>query len=273
MKFGVASLHKLWSEYGMILDRTKWTDIGAKDGWIMQEKHVKFEQISETALCLIWGNVIDVQVHRQIQAVMKALDALKPSWLVECVPAFSTLLVIYNPAEMGKRRNAAAYVQDYLQEVLRTIHNMPEPGARHVTIPVCYGDEFGPDLEQVALENGLSPDHVVEIHAGAEYLVYMIGFAPGFPYLGGLDSRIWTPRRTSPRQHVPARSVGIAGEQTGIYPLSTPGGWQLIGRTPLQLFRPLNAEPSLLAAGDIVTFMPISRAEYETLLEEQSREE
>lgn len=130
-------------------------------------------------------------------------------------------------------------------------------------IPVCYGGELGPDLPEVAAAHGLSEEEVVEIHASADYLVYMLGFAPGFAYLGGLPKRIATPRRRTPRLSIPAGTVGIAGDQTGVYPIATPGGWQLIGRTPDPLFLPDAMPPALLRAGDIVRFRPISRAEFD----------
>ena len=141
---------------------------------------------------------------------------------------------------------------------------------RTVSIPVCYGGEFGPDLEYVARHNNLTTDEVIHIHSSGEYLVYMIGFAPGFPFLGGLSPKIATPRRPSPRATIPAGSVGIAGMQTGVYPIETPGGWQLIGRTPQKLFLPNENPPSLLQAGDVVKFCPISFQEYqESVYKEQ----
>lgn len=133
---------------------------------------------------------------------------------------------------------------------------------RTIIIPVCYGGEFGPDLEYVAAEHGLTPDEVIAIHTSGDYLVHMIGFAPGFPYLGGLSDKIATPRRSTPRLRVEAGTVGIGGQQTGVYPVMTPGGWQCIGRTPLALFRPMEDPPSLLTAGDRVRFASISLQEY-----------
>jgi inhibitor of KinA len=134
-----------------------------------------------------------------------------------------------------------------------------------VEIPVCYGGAFGPDLAFVAQHAQLTPDEVVARHSAPNYLVHMIGFTPGFPYLGGLDERLATPRLASPRAQVPAGTVGIAGAQTGIYSVPTPGGWQLIGRTPLQLFNPAWDAPSLLRAGQHLRFVPISAAEYARL--------
>ena len=145
---------------------------------------------------------------------------------------------------------------------------MKETAAVHqrvVRIPVLYGGEFGPDLDFVAKHNGLTKDEVIAIHTSGDYTVHMIGFAPGFPFIGGMSERIAAPRRETPRLKIPARSVGIAGVQTGVYPIETPGGWQLIGRTPLELFLPDENPPSLLVAGDKITFYEITSEEYQDL--------
>lgn len=157
-------------------------------------------------------------------------------------------------------------VSSILQSKLENEQTEKELDHRTVSIPVCYGGEYGPDLEYVARHHNLTPEEVISIHSEGEYLAYMIGFAPGFPFLGGLSEKIATPRRPSPRTSIPAGSVGIAGMQTGVYPISTPGGWQLIGQTPIKLFLPEQNPPSLLQAGDIVKFEPISKEEYQEIL-------
>src|SRR5699024_4926794 len=134
--------------------------------------------------------------------------------------------------------------------------------SRMVEIPVLYGGDYGPDLDLVAHRNQLSTEEVIRIHSERDYLVYMIGFAPGFPYVGGMDERIEAPRKENPRQSIPAGSVGIAGKQTGIYPFESPGGWQIIGRTPAQLFLPESNPPTLIQPGDRLRFVPIDEAEY-----------
>lgn len=139
-----------------------------------------------------------------------------------------------------------------------------------IEIPVCYGGEFGPDLEYVAAHHHLSTDEVIRIHCSSEYLIYAIGFAPGFPYMGGMSEQIATPRKSTPRLVIPAGSVGIAGKQTGIYPLATPGGWQLIGRTPLALFQPHQYPPVLLQSGSYIRFRAIDHAEYDHLVKQSS---
>ena len=152
-----------------------------------------------------------------------------------------------------------------LQTTLLNLRDESLKDQRTVEIPVCYGGDYGPDLEFVAQHNSLTEEKVVAIHSAADYLVYMIGFAPGFPYLGGMSEQIAAPRRESPRLQIPAGSVGIAGAQTGVYPIETPGGWQLIGRTPLELFRPTEDPPTRLRAGDIVRFRPITSEEFDRL--------
>ena len=137
---------------------------------------------------------------------------------------------------------------------------MPEP--RRVEIPVCYGGEYGPDLEYVAELNGRTVEEVIAIHSGADYLVYFLGFSPGFPYLGGMPESIAAPRMPAPRKRVPAGSVAIGGNQTGIYPMASPGGWRIIGRTPVRLFR-ADAEPAVLVEmGDHVKFVPVSKGDF-----------
>jgi inhibitor of KinA len=175
-------------------------------------------------------------------------------------PAYTSVLITFDP-------NVTVAV-----ELERRVHGLCErmgtvetPAPKAITIPVCYEGEFSPDLEHVARHNGLSPADVVRLHKSAAYTVCFLGFSPGFPYLAGLPEQIATPRRASPRLRVAAGSVGIAGRQTGIYPDSSPGGWQVIGRTPLRLFNPSLDPPSLLNMGDEVRFEPISPARYAEL--------
>ncbi|HET7615855.1 MAG TPA: 5-oxoprolinase subunit PxpB, partial [Bacillales bacterium] len=142
------------------------------------------------------------------------------------------------------------------------------PASQIVEIPTAYGGEWGPDLKDVAEHNGLTPDEVVAIHSGSEYLVYFLGFTPGFPFLGGMSEKIATPRLSSPRVSIPGGSIGIAENQTGIYPVSSPGGWRLIGQTPLQLYHHEKEKPFLLEPGDYVKFKPVEGDEFERIKEE-----
>ena len=189
--------------------------------------------------------------------------------MIELVPAFASVAVHYDPAHVldttpGERRQSAYdRFAATMHSALDDLSDSALPAPREVKIPVCYGGQYGPDLDDVATAHDLTSDEVVRLHSGATYAVYMLGFAPGFAYLGGLPEAIATPRRPEPRTSVPAGSVGIGGSQTGVYPLVSPGGWQLIGRTPLQLFVARRDPPALLAAGDRVRFTPITPEEFQ----------
>lgn len=201
------------------------------------------------------------RAFERVQALSHALAQARIGGVIEQVPAYTSVTVYYDP-----RHTCFDAVRAAVQELLTHERQFP-PAARTVVIPVCYGNEFGADLENIARHNGLNTEEVIAIHSGASYRVHMLGFAPGFPYLGGMSPQIATPRHASPRLKVPAGSVGIAGAQTGIYPLETPGGWQIIGRTPLALFRPNTNPPTLLAPGDVVRFQPITTDEFLALQE------
>lgn len=188
-----------------------------------------------------------------------------PPGFIDLVPAFVSVVVHYDPIVAARDGNATPYdrVMDHLRDRLAGLRVEELAAPRLVEIPVCYGGDLGPDLDDVARAHDLTADEVVALHAGADYLVHMIGFMPGFAYLGGLPERIATPRRKTPRTAVPAGTVGIGGRQTGVYPLVSPGGWNLIGRTPVKIFDIARDEPTLLLTGDRVRFQPISRAEFE----------
>jgi KipI family sensor histidine kinase inhibitor len=209
----------------------------------------------DAALLVTFGDRADPRVTAQAGALARLLDerrSLLPA-LGRAVPAHATVLVPFDPLNLDARA-AADLVRDALRARTRT--SAPDAAGDAIEIPVHYGGPDGPDLEEVAERHGMSPADVVELHAGARYRVLFLGFAPGFAYLGGLPDAIATPRRPSPRERVPAGSVGIAGEQTGVYPLSMPGGWNLIGRTDAVLFDPQRAEPALLRPGAPVRFVP-----------------
>lgn len=233
---------------------------------------VQFVPLGDSSVLLRAGDVIDERMHRWIMAVMQLLESKRFEGMIECVPSFAAIAVHYDPLAVWrsqspqKREHESVFhtVCARLEELLSQLPDKVENSLqqRVVTIPVCYGGNYGPDLLEVAHHCGLTEEDVVSIHTSSIYLVYMIGFAPGFPYMGGMSSRIAAPRRNTPRTGIPAGSVGIAGAQTGVYPLATPGGWQLIGRTPLALFRPKQEIPSLLRAGDQVRFEAISERQF-----------
>ncbi|WP_421616930.1 5-oxoprolinase subunit PxpB [Brevibacillus sp. TJ4] len=243
-----------------------------------------FQPLGEHAVVVQFGTSMNLESYEKVQRTAALLDESPLPAMVEYIPAFATITIFYNPVELfewHKRRHAATEREqpavslyglycDLISDLLRQTEHTREAAGRIVEVPVCYGGAFGPDLGEVARLNQMGEQDVIEIHASGDYLVYMIGFAPGFPYIGGMSERIAAPRRKSPRLSIPAGSVGIAGKQTGIYPLETPGGWQIIGRTPLRLFRPEDNPPTLLRAGDRIRFSPISTEEY-TAYQEGSR--
>lgn len=230
---------------------------------------IEYIPLGEAAILIEFGKAINIKTHRKVKSFADYLDRQPLPGMIEYVAAFSSLTVFYDPLVVIRLNQAAGTQSAYelvtamVQDIVAKLEHSADLSPQVIEIPVCYGGEFGPDLEYVAEYNKLDIDEVIHIHSSGEYLVYMIGFAPGFPYLGGLDERISTPRRQSPRTVIPSRTVGIAGMQTGIYPIATPGGWQLIGRTPVELFRPNEHPPSLLQAGNIVRFKPISLQEYQ----------
>ncbi|GIO65817.1 5-oxoprolinase subunit PxpB [Paenibacillus cookii] len=230
------------------------------------------EPLGETALLIQFGEKIDEGVNRQVQAAVSLLEASPFPGFVECIPSFAAVAVYYDPFRLDRspgEGTAFEHVRSLVQNRLKQIGVHAERKRDVIDIPVCYGGEHGPDLAYVAELNGLDEAEVVSIHSGRDYLVYALGFAPGFPYLGGMPASISAPRKGTPRLSIPAGSVGIAGTQTGIYPLDTPGGWQIIGRTPLALFRPGQDPPVLLNSGQYIRFRPIGVSEYDRLAGER----
>jgi inhibitor of KinA len=231
---------------------------------------VNFSPLGDRAVIIQLGSSIDEDTHRLVRAVCDRLSAAPIPGMVEFVPAFASVAVHFDPMHVAPSRSAPlagphTRMVDALRDTLADLRGEALPAARLIEIPVCYGGELGPDLDDVARVHAMSADDVVSTHTASEYLVYMVGFMPGFAYLGGLSERIATPRRSVPRTHVPAGTVGIGGSQTGVYPLESPGGWNLIGRTPQRMFLPDKEPPTLLEMGDRVRFRAITRAEFDGL--------
>ena len=193
---------------------------------------IQFTPVGDSGVLAVCGSEISEQVNAQVMALDAAVQAAQLPGVVETVPTYAALLVT-------------------------------------LEVPVCYGGDYGPDLAFVAQHAGLTEQQVIDIHCGRDYRIFMLGFLPGFPYLGGMDERIVCPRLQTPRTKIPAGAVGIGGKQTGIYPLASPGGWQLIGRTPLRLFDPAGGGKLPYAAGDRIRFVPISPEKFETIQKEQ----
>jgi len=198
------------------------------------------------------GRQINAEARERVRRLLWLLQAEPIAAVRSLHPAYCSVLVSFDPA-----RATHAEVGRALEGYLERLDTVRLPPPRVVEIPVCYGGEHGPDLEELAAHCGLAPSGVVELHASGDYTVDFLGFAPGFAYLSGLSPRLATPRLAVPRRRVPAGSVGIAGEQTGVYPFSTPGGWRLIGRTPLKLFDAGREPMSLLEIGDRVRFAAV----------------
>jgi inhibitor of KinA len=203
---------------------------------------------------------ITLEAHEQVRRLLRLLELEPIAGVRNLHPAYGSLLIKFDALKLR---------HDELENLLRTyverMRSVALPEPRLVEIPVCYGGEYGPDLQDVAELHQMTVEQAIELHASAAYLVYFLGFAPGFAYLGDVAEQLATPRLPSPRKSVPAGSVGIAGRQTGVYPISTPGGWRLLGRTPVKMFQPDRAQMSLLALGDCVRFVPISPQQFAKL--------
>ncbi|HUE03792.1 MAG TPA: 5-oxoprolinase subunit PxpB [Bryobacteraceae bacterium] len=208
---------------------------------------------SDRSLLVVFDDRISLPAHRDVLRLTPLLRSVPGVTNVH--PAYASILIDFDPRKIRHRDVERAAAELFAQAV-----SAPFPEPRHLEIPVAYGGEYGPDLVAVAELTGHTPDDVVAIHSGAEYLVYFLGFLPGFPYLGGLTESIAVPRLETPRQRVPAGSVAIGGSQTGVYPMASPGGWRIIGRTPLRLFDPAADPPALLRMGDHVRFVPARQA-------------
>jgi KipI family sensor histidine kinase inhibitor len=220
---------------------------------------VRYLPFGDTALIVEFGVAISPDINRRVLALNVAVSKARLRGVEELVPTYRSLLVRYDPLKTSYEQ-LSFRVRDL--EEASAQNPADETLCRRITVPVVYGGEFGPDLGYVARLHGLSEEEVVGLHSGRDYRVYMIGFVAGFPYLGDVADEIATPRLLTPRLKVTAGSVGIAEKQTGIYPCDAPGGWQIVGRTFLRLFDPLQEPPALLSPGDRVRFHPISEEEY-----------
>ena len=227
----------------------------------------RFLPAGDQALVVELGDTIDPHTNRRVHGLMDAIERAEVPGVFDLVPTYRSILVYYDPM-----RTSLSALQARVSELYLDLEDQVVEELGTVEIPTLYGGEYGPDLEFVAEHAGLTPQEVIDIHSGTDYLVYMIGFSPGFPYLGGLSERLASPRLESPRLEIPAGAVGIAESQTGVYPVASPGGWRLIGRSPLRMFDPEAEPPSRLVAGDYVRFVPIaSETEYLKLEESAGR--
>lgn len=228
---------------------------------------LKLVSVGDAAVRIELGDEIDPFINKRIHALSKFLLNQKIKGIVSIVPSYNALTIYYDAiiySEQELKQLLTQAMQGFVMD--ERDYNKKEI----IHIPVLYGGEYGPDMEYVANYQRMTIDEVIERHSRPVYLIYMIGFLPGFPYLGGMDKRLETPRLSKPRAQVPAGSVGIGGKQTGVYPLESPGGWNLIGKTPIALFHP--KQGALLQAGQYIRFIPITEKEYNRIAENSSYE-
>ena len=221
---------------------------------------VQFRLASDRSVLVYFGRKVTLHTHGRLRKLVYLLEMEPIAGVENLHPAYCSLLVVFDPLKLSQRE-LGAILRDYLRR-LDTVR-LPDP--RELQIPTCYGGEFGPDLTEVARLHGMTPAQVVELHTSVTYVVYFLGFVPGFAYLGVLPEALATPRLDNPRRSTPPGSVGIVGSQTGVYPFATPGGWRVIGRTPLAMFRPDRNNMSFLTIGDRVSFIPISPERFREL--------
>ena len=228
---------------------------------------IKFLTAGDSAIVMEFGDTIEKEINARIAAVVENLKKKKIDGILDILPTYRSILIIYDPVKISYGE-----MMDILKGLSKADSNKQSDEVRLIEIPTLYGGEYGPDIDFVAKNAKLSEEEVIKIHSGTDYLVYMMGFIPGFTYLGGLDERIATPRLKSPRLKIDPGSVGIAGSQTGMYPLESPGGWQLIGRTPLKLFDDTKEPPVFIQAGDYIRYVPIDQKEYDRIKEEVEKD-
>lgn len=219
-------------------------------------KH-SFLQNGNTAITVCFENEISKEVNGFVTSFTCAVEQKGIKGVIELIPAFNSVTVLYDSTV-----TSAGTLKIKLERIIKKLGNSQQSSAVLYKIPVCYEEEFSPDMKNVEAHTGLSREEIIEIHSSTDYLIYMLGFLPGFAYLGEMDKRLATPRLDSPRVEISRGAVGIGGEQTGIYPVASPGGWQLIGRTPVLVYDRERENPILYKSGDYIRFVPISRNEY-----------
>ena len=217
----------------------------------------------DSSVLIQFGNTIDPEINYRISATVQMMREQHIVGVTDIIPAFCSLLINYDP-----RVITFAEIKERMEGILKMEIKAGAKRKKVYEIPVCYGGAYGPDIQNIADHAGLSVEEVIDIHTSRDYLIYMLGFLPGFTYLGGLDERIHTPRLANPRIKIAAGSVGIGGSQTGIYPMDSPGGWQMMGLTPVKTYDPEREVPILVEAGDYIRFVPVDRAEYDRIKEE-----
>jgi inhibitor of KinA len=220
----------------------------------------KYIPSGDSSVIVKAGREISADINRTVRKLLVRIENENIEGLIDLIPSYTELMICYDPSVICIKK-----LLDTLRSFENNVEDMELPDSSIIQIPVLYGGAWGPDLQEVARLNNLSAEEVIKIHISVKYLVYMLGFTPGFCYLGGLDLRIATPRKETPRINIPAGAVGIADKQTGIYPVESPGGWQLIGNSPLRLFDPFKKPEFLINAGDYIHFYPVDEDQYKNI--------
>ncbi|MBS4219752.1 5-oxoprolinase subunit PxpB [Bacillus sp. FJAT-49711] len=227
-------------------------------------RNISFSPLGDCAIMMDFGKEINLKTNKNIIDIYQSIKSRPFQGFIESVPAYTTLTVYYDPVSVGTEFPYET-VKNELEQCAKNLSAIIHTNNKIVTIPVCYEEPYAMDLDFVATYSGLTKNEIINIHSETTYHIYFLGFAPGFPFLGGMSEKITAPRRTNPRLKVPKGAVGIAGQQTGVYPFESPGGWQVIGRTPLELFNSNTMPPSLLLPGDKVRFTEISKEDFDLL--------
>lgn len=232
----------------------------------MNFKELTISPLGDTAIILNFGNRIDETLNSKVLQVFHKLQDMALPFVKDVVPGYSTLVIFYDLLILENQKTVnktyTAMVMDQVKQIVAQDIKNSSSYSRQIKIPVCYSNKYALDIDDVSKEKKLPAAEIIRIHTSRKYRVYMTGFLPGFAYMGEVDKRIAMPRKTTPRVNVAAGSVGIAGAQTGIYPLNSPGGWQIIGKTPLRIFDKEKHDPVLLQPGDEIEFYPITQDEY-----------
>ena len=221
---------------------------------------LKYIPSGDSALIIKAGDDISENTSRIIRKLLATIGKVKIEGIVDFIPSFNELMICFNPLLTD-----SVMIRNRIKSVESEIESVVLPESRLIYVPVLYGGEYGPDLDVVSAYCKITPEDVIRIHSASQYLIYMIGFTPGFCYLGGMDNRIAVPRKKDPRLRIPPGSVGIADIQTGIYSVESPGGWQIIGITPLRLFDPAGKPEFLFMAGDRIKFEPVTKTEFDNI--------
>ncbi|MDP2424168.1 MAG: 5-oxoprolinase subunit PxpB [Bacteroidales bacterium] len=228
---------------------------------------LQYKPSGDSAFIIKVGDEISEEINQTVRKLLVCIEQKKIHGLIDFIPSYNELMICYDPLLIGYSK-----LLDTIRSLVDGVEKIVLPESSVIHVPIRYGGDFGPDLNEVADINGLSVDEIIKIHSSASYLVYMLGFTPGFCYLGGMDKRIATPRKQTPRLKIPAGTVGIADQQTGIYPVESPGGWQLIGQTPLRLFDPGRKPEFLFQQGDSIQFHAITDDDFKRISDEVNRE-